>query len=237
MHASEPDAAEVLYPFEIADGHAAGIGIEIRDDHRAPFAKDRIGFCRDWAVRRLDDQGCLDPFGVFLGDHKFHGSRDQDVGILFQHLHAAVDMARIAANTAGGDDMRLQRFNVYAGFVDDSTVAFQDMGDQRPVLGRQKQGGVIADIAKPLNDDPLALETGAHAGFLHIIRMVEESAKRVFDPAPRRLGPAGYSALRHRLAGDTGPGIDLGRVEPLIFIRHPGHLALAGADIRRRHVL
>ena len=96
---------------------------------------------------------------------------------------------------------------------------------------------MIAHIAKPLHDHPLALQAGREPGLGDIGRLVEEGAKGIFHTAPRGLGPAGDTAFGHRLSGDTGPCIDFGGMEPLVFIGHPGHLALAGTDIGGRDIL
>ena len=146
-------------------------------------------------------------------------------------------MAGISANTACFTDVGLQRINVDSGLVDHGAVTLQHMGDQRAVLLRQEQGGVIAHIAKPLHDHPLAFQAGGKPGLGDIGGLVEEGAEGIFDAAPRGLGPAGDAALGHRLSGDAGPCVDFRGMEPLVFIRHPGHFALAGADIGGRDVL
>ena len=100
LQPAKADPAEVLDPFEIADRHTAGIGIEIGNDHNAAFAEDRVSFRRDGAVGGLDDQRCLDIRGVVRGDHEFHRRRDQNVGIGLQHLHAASHLAGKARDAA-----------------------------------------------------------------------------------------------------------------------------------------
>ena len=133
--------------------------------------------------------------------------------------------------------MRLQRLDIDAGFVDDRAVPLQNMRDQRAILFGQEFRRVIADIAKPLDNHPLAGQSRRHTGLRDISRMIKKGPQRILDPAACGLGPAGDPALGHWFAGHTGPGIDLGRVKPFIFIRHPGHLAFAGADIRGWYIL
>ena len=237
LQAPEPDTAQILDPFEIADRYAAGIGVEIRDDDRAARVQDFVRLGRDRAICRLDDEGGLDTRRIDLGDDKLHRCRDQNIGLGFEMLHPAVDIAGISPDASGFGDMRAQRRDVDPGLVDDRAVAFKDMGDERPVHRRQEQRRMVADIAKSLDNDTLAGQPRRKAGLGDITRVIEKGPQRVLHAATGGFGPAGNAALMHRLSGDAGPGIQFRRMQALIFIGHPGHLAFAGADIGRRHIL
>ena len=66
--------------------------------------------------------------------------------------------------------------------------------------------------------------------------MAEELAQHVVDAAAGRLDAARNAALGHRLPRDAGQRVDVRRVELPVLIRHPGHLARAGADVGCGHV-
>ena len=42
-HPAEADVRQVLHPLEVGDGHAARVGVDVRDDQDPLVAKDRIG--------------------------------------------------------------------------------------------------------------------------------------------------------------------------------------------------
>ena len=49
------EAAEVLHPFEVGDGHAAGVREDVGQDGNPSLAEDLVGLERRRAVRALRD--------------------------------------------------------------------------------------------------------------------------------------------------------------------------------------
>ncbi len=96
---------------------------------------------------------------------------------------------------------------------------------------------MVAHVAEPLHDHPLAVEAAGKARGLHVLGVAEELAERVLHPAPGGLDPALDAAGVQRLAGNAGRGVDVGGVHPLVLVDDPGHLALAGAHVGGGDVL
>jgi hypothetical protein len=60
----------------------------------------------------------------------------------------------------------------------------------------------------------------------------EKLLQCILDSAPGSFGSPGDAALRDRLAGDTGNGIDVLREVHAVGVGDPGHLAFARAEVR-----
>ena len=65
--AAPEEPAEILHPFEVRDGDAAGVREDVGQDRDAPLGEDRVGLERGRAVRAFRDQPRLDPVRVLLG--------------------------------------------------------------------------------------------------------------------------------------------------------------------------
>ena len=96
---------------------------------------------------------------------------------------------------------------------------------------------MIADITEPLNDDALAVERAFKTGRAHIIGVTEKLTQGILNAAARGFGTPGDAARVQWLAGDTGAGIDVGRIHAAILVGDPGHFARASAHIRGRYIL
>ncbi len=239
LHPAEADVAEVLDPFEVGDGHTAGIGVHVGDDHRALLAQDVVGARRDGTVRRLDDKRRLDPGRVFHRDDPFERGGDEDVALLLQHGGALGRMARVgeALHPAMLDDPVTHGLHVHAVRIEKRTVPLDDAGDDRAVFLLQELGGVVAHIAQALDDHTLAVERARQPRLGLVLGVAEEFAQGVLHPAARRFHPAGNAAGIERLARHAGAGIDIGGVHPVVLIGHPRHFALARAHVGGGHVL
>ena len=239
LHPPETDVAQVLHPLEIADGHAAGVHVEVRHDDLAARAQDLVGAGRDRAVGGLHDQRGLDALRIAQIDHRFECRGNQDVAILFENLVSVLHIGspREALDPARGADVRLEEFDRNPLVVDDRAVPLDHPDNAAAVLLGEELGRVIAHVAQALDDHPLAFERAVEAGGLHVVGMAEELAKRILHAPARRLDPARDPSGVEGLSGDAGGGIDVGRVHAAVLVDDPGHLALAGAHVRRGNVL
>ena len=96
--------------------------------------------------------------------------------------------------------------------------------------------GEVTDVAESLNHDPLAGDAGREPERLHVLRYTAELPDAEEHSPARGLDPAADPARAHRLGGDAAERVELARAELRVGVRDPGHLARAGADVRRRHV-
>ena len=71
----------VLHPFEVADGDAAGVGENIRQDDDAAAREDFISVRRGGAVGGFHNDAGLHGLGIVEGDDIFKRSRHQDVAL------------------------------------------------------------------------------------------------------------------------------------------------------------
>ena len=238
-HPAKPDMAKVLDPLEVRHRHPARVGIHIGNDHRAFLAQDIIRARRNRTIRGLDDQRRLDAGGVLHVDHPLHRRWDQNIAVSFKNNCPFGAMAGIGKALDGVVFLHplMHRVDIKTRLVVKRAVAFDDPGDQTAIFLMQELGRMIAHIAKPLHHDPLAIKRATHTGRRNILEVAEKLLQGVLHPAPGRLDPALNAPRIDRLAGDAGAIIDIGGVHALVLIGHPGHLALAGAHVRGRHVL
>ena len=97
-------------------------------------------------------------------------------------------------------------------------------------------GRVEAHVAEALDDNPLAFEAAVQTATSHVVRVAEELTKDVLDATTGSLLASRNTALGHRLTRDASQRVDVRRAELPVLVRHPGHLARAGPDVRGRHV-
>src|SRR5262249_43906302 len=90
---------------------------------------------------------------------------------------------------------------------------------------------VVADVAEPLDGDSLPVERSREAGLLERRGIAERLTQSEDHAAARRLAAAAHAPLRQGLAGDARPVVDATRVEGVVRVGDPRHLALAGAVI------
>src|SRR5260370_17214787 len=72
----------VLYPFEIADGDAAGVANNVRHGENALAIHNPVGLPGGAPVRALAENPGLDLIGVLLGTLVFNGGRNGDLARL-----------------------------------------------------------------------------------------------------------------------------------------------------------
>ena len=121
--------------------------------------------------------------------------------------------------------------------IADTAIALDDGDDLAAIFIGQKLGGVIAHIAKALNDHALAIQLAVQPGSGNIILVAEKLLQGILHAAPRRLDPPGNTAGIQGLARDTGPPVDIGRVHAHVLVRDPGHFTLARPHVGCGHVL
>src|SRR4029077_8469033 len=76
----------VLYPFEIADGDATGVGKNVRQNGDAAAGEDFVGMGRGGPVGGFSDDASFDGFGVVQRDDVFERCRDQNVALHGEQL-------------------------------------------------------------------------------------------------------------------------------------------------------
>ena len=82
---------------------------------------------------------------------------DENVAVVRQNGRTVLNVS--AALVAGYASMLTQVlrdfFDVQTCFIDNGTVVLDDRDDADPIFFGQELGGVVADVAKPLNDHRL----------------------------------------------------------------------------------
>ena len=221
-------AVEVLHPLEVADGHAAGVAQDVRDQEDAVLEEDRVGLGRRRAVGRLGDDPGLDPAGVALGDLVLERGRDQDVAGDLEDLgvgdvgRAGEALDRAVLGLPG--DRRLATSRPLR--IVDPAGRVADGDDGRALLADQP-GRDRAGVAEALDGDasPCARSSLRWRGRLD----------DAVDGAPgRRLVAALGAAEGDRLAGDhAGHRVaDVHRVG----VHDPGHRLAVRVHVRRGDV-
>ena len=225
-------------PLEVAHGHATGVDQKVREDDLAACEQLLLGRERHGAVGGLDDQRRADSRGVDLGDLALDGGGNQNVAVRLEHGRAVRDVARAGESpeAAGADQVLRERFGREAGIGENGAVVLDDAREAHAFFLGEARGGVEAHVAEALDDDPLAFEAALQTAPGRVVPVAEELAQHVQDAAAGRLHAARNAALGHGLAGDAGQRVDVGGVELPVLVRHPGHLARAGADVGRGHV-
>ena len=92
--AAESHVRDVGDPFEVADGHAAGVDEKVREDDLAARQQLPLGRERHGSVGGLDDQGRADAWGVGLGDLALDCGRNEDIAVRLEDGRAIGDEAR-----------------------------------------------------------------------------------------------------------------------------------------------
>ncbi len=239
LQPAQADLGQVLDPFEIGHRHAARVGIHVGDDDHPLFAQDFISAKGDRSIGGLDDQGGLDAGGVVSVDHTFHRGGDQDVTRGLKQRTTVFDIGcrRIPLDCAMLDHPLPDVFDPQSGVVLQGAIAFDDSRDLATIFFRQELGGVIADIAKTLNNHALAIQITGQTSLGFVLGLTEEFAQGVLHAPSRRLDPALNTASMGGLAGDACLAVDVGCVHPHVLIRDPGHFPFPRAHVRRGHVL
>src|SRR5262245_53663495 len=88
-------------------------------------------------------------------------------------------------------------------------------------------GAVVADVAEPLDDDALALDTRRKPPRLHVVRVGARLAEPDVDPAARRFHSAADTSLADGLPSDARQGVNMTGVEGGVGVGDPGHLSRA----------
>ena len=82
----EPNVREILQPFEIGHGHAAGVQVDIGNDHHAARLQDFAGPYRDGTVSGFADDLGFYEFFVASVDRVLKRRRNEDVALKLQTL-------------------------------------------------------------------------------------------------------------------------------------------------------
>src|SRR5687768_4529301 len=79
-------AFAILYPLEVADGHAAGIRENVGYDEYALGIQDRVGGSRGRSVRSFGNDLRLDRSGVLARYHVLEGAGCQNITLELEYL-------------------------------------------------------------------------------------------------------------------------------------------------------
>ncbi len=162
--------AAILYPLEVRDRHATGVGEDVRDNEHAVLVKNGIGRSRCRAVGSLTDDPRLDVTRVPRGDDVLQGGGKQHIDVERQQIGTRYDF-RLAVSIE-----RPILFYVGNGIIDvDALLVVQrdrsiSDRDDLATLARQKLGRDRADVAKALNRDGRSFHRH-HARLLRVDRV------------------------------------------------------------------
>ena len=129
--------------------------------------------------------------------------------------------------------VRHQRLDVDPVGLGDGALELERADEHRTALLGEELGGVVADVAEALDDDPLALDPGLEADRLHVLSDAADLAQREENAAAGRLDAAVDTALGDRLGGDAGERVDVVWRERGVGVGDPGHLPRTGREVRR----
>src|SRR5579885_2469016 len=220
------EALEVLHPLEVADGDAARVGQDVRNDHDILLEKDFIGCRSCGAVGGFRDDARLNAVGVFLGDDAFGGGRNQDVAGNFQHILDADSLGVGEADDGAALLLVAQHGSgIKPALVVDAAARIAD-GDDFAALVVEEARRYGAGIAKALDTDARALQ--GHANTFRRLARDEENAGRGRVVAPLAATDG------ERLAGDNG-GDRVALVHG-VGVHDPGHYLGIGVDIGGRNI-
>lgn len=217
-------AVEVLRPFEVADGDAAGVGENVGNDDGAFLVEYVVRFGSGWPVRKFEnDVGVYFVRVVFVNDvFKRGGGEDVD-GQFEKFFVGECFCAGKAADFAGFFFVFAYGIDVKAVFVVNGAAGVGD-GDDGVAFFCDDFGEPAAYVAESLDGDGAGL--------------VPVGVERFSQGEVAALGgcfvPAEAAAELNRLAGD-GCG-DVLVVDFLIFVEHPGHDLAVCVDVRRGNV-
>lgn len=216
---------EVLDPFEIADGDAAGVGVDVGQDLNAAFGEDGVGVGIGGVVGAFEHVLGTDAGGVFFGDDATESGGDEDVAgggeeLIGGHglgLGEAGDLAMLSGVEVEGED-------VDTGGILKGSEGVGD-GDDAASRGGDHLGDPTADVTEALDGDGLAGNGLAFGG--------EPFGKGDEEAAAGGGVPAERATQLERLAGDDAglPAIELG-----VFIDDPAHDLGVGAHVGRGHI-
>ena len=214
----------VLHPFEIADGDAAGVGENVRDDENSLAINNRIGRGGGGTIGAFAENAGLHAICVLCGDLILNGGGHHNVAWLEKdflrgHFRAASGKfrQRLALRVAPVNELG----DVEALFVVEGAV---DIGDADDLVTRfmHEHCAHRADIAEALHDDACLLALHAELGD-------SAFAGNHQTPASGFLAAA-RAAERERFAGDDGRG-GVAHVHR-VGVHDPGHGLLVGAQVR-----
>ena len=228
---------QVLQPLEVGYGHAARIGVYIRDDKDSLFLKNRLPLWGGWTVGRFENNLCFDSGSVFRRNLVFKGGGDQDVAFRFQNIVASGQVrgpGRIENRPCLFLMLEHLIFIETAG-IQNCAFALRYRHDGRPTLAAEL-GGVIPYVSKALNRNTLSLKARSQPQGFHVVLLCARLPESVKHAATCGLSPSTDSSLRDRFAGDTGQGVKVAGVDGHVGIRNPGHFSFSRAVIRGRHV-
>ena len=197
-----------------------------------------LGRERHRAVGGLDDERGADAGRVGLGDLALDGGWNQNVALRLERGRTVGDEARAgeAPDAARAGQVLGQGRRRETGIGENGAIVLDDADEAHAFFLGEASGGVEAHIAEALDDHAFALEATLQASAGHVVRVAEELAQHVLHAAAGRLHAARNTALGHRLPCDAGQRVDILGIELAVLVRHPGHLARAGADVGRGHV-
>ena len=123
---------QALDPFKVADGDAARVGQDVRQDGDAVVPQDFIGLGSGRAVGGFDDAACLNVGRDVAIERVLSGGGNEDVAFAGKNFFIAdrvgageIDERSVVAVEISG------RGDVDAGFIENPAGAFADRDDRR----------------------------------------------------------------------------------------------------------
>src|SRR5262249_7778581 len=92
------------------------------------------------------------------------------------------------------------------------------------------------DIPKTLHRDAFSSEIATQPSGFDEFGVAKELAQGILYPSSGGFGAPMNTTLRHRFASDAGHALEFVGMQHAIGVGYPGHLALAGAHVRCRHI-
>src|SRR5213592_1166453 len=218
---------EILRPFVVADGHAAGVREEIGDHGDAALLEDEIGRRRGGLVRAFHHDFAVDGASVGLprddaaergGDEPVTGNGPQ---LLVADRLAGLPLRHRFPARRVGQEPR----DVEAVFVHDPAGNVGDGDDLRAGLRVEQSREVPSDVAESLDDHAAPFERDAEVA-------------RVFHHHVHDAATGGLLAPERAAERDRLPGHGRGRVAvpARVLVEDPGHDLRVGGDVGRWNV-
>ena len=93
-----------------------------------------------------------------------------------------------------------------------------------------------SDVSESLHDKGFALHSRRKSDHVHVLFRVAEDLRAVENSSAGGGDAAVHTTLRDGLASHATGGVEVGRVQSGVLVRHPRHLALAGVHVGRGNI-
>src|SRR5207253_2430317 len=158
--------ALVLDPLVVADGDAAGVADDVRDQLDPALRHDAVALRSGRTVRPFRDQLALEPFGDGAGDLASQRRRDADVSLDVEEVGPG-DLLGLGISADGAPqvarivvDVRDEIVRVDAGGIEDGAARVVDC-QQPGAEAAEDLRGIRSDVSESLEDEGAAGGCGA----------------------------------------------------------------------------